>query len=122
MGRWISTVCFNMSVGISPIWGGFRAIYINNKLSHFIFCYMTKRELLSSIDSFFDFFDILVNLTLRTSSRLLSLPLLTFFSSKSVTILIKKLFIMVASSFSSETRLPFSFNKSLFEFKPLLLK
>ena len=29
---------------------------------------------------------------------------------------------MVASSFSSEIRLPFSFNKVLFEFKPLLLK
>ena len=54
--------------------------------------------------------------------QFIKFTLTIFLQFKSFLILIKKFFIMVVSSFSSETRLPFSFNKTLFEFKPLLLK
>ena len=80
---------------------------------------MEKTELFSSVDRFVDFFNTwAIFKCFNNIFQIIKFPLLSFFSSKSFVILIK----MVASSFSSETRLPFSFNKSLSEFKPLLLK
>ena len=58
--------------------------------------------------------------TFRTSSK--ALLLLPSLSLKSLVVLIKKFFIIVANCFSFVTRLPFSLRKSLFEFDPLLLK
>ena len=120
-GRYISTVNFSISAGMS-------LTRLALKLSRFKTVFHTKspvtcwKKLFSLILMFLLVLSTLgwALKTFRTSSKVFALLLLSFCSS--LVVLIKKLFIIPASCFSFQTRMPFSLRKSLFEFNLLLLK
>ena len=126
--RWNCTVNFNISTGISPNWDECKIFYVTSSKRNFLLLlkvplfvlYLDDLDLLSfytwMILWYWNFF--------KGSSKVIAVPRkfsVSFFKSNSAIIFIKKEFIKFLGSFSSLKMWPSSFNKSLFEFKPLLL-
>ena len=119
----MSTLHFSLSAAMPPT-----GVALKLSMFKIIFCTKSSVTCWKINFSLISLFHLILStlgwalITFCTSSKVFALLLLSLSSSKSLVILIKKLFIIVASCFLFETRFPFSLRKNLFQFDSLLLK